>query len=111
MILEDVRLFLGLDEEQTSKDNLLSLIIKNTSTRLKSILGGVETIPPELEYIVVEVTIKRFNRIGSEGLTEHGVEGENVKFIGNDDFEEYQSDIGRFLNKDVGNKKGGFKFI
>ena len=49
-------------------------------------------MPGELEYIVTEVSIARFNRIGSEGLSGHTVEGEALTFKDND-FDQYADDI------------------
>lgn len=39
----------------------LDVIIRLTTNRLKTLLG-VEEVPTELEYIVTEVTIVRYNK-------------------------------------------------
>lgn len=70
------------------------------------------SIPASLEYIVTEVTIRRFNRIGSEGLSSHTVEGETMTWP-DDDFEPYNSDIQAFLDAqdDPSSKRGRVRFI
>ena len=107
-MLEELKLLLGI--EDTSLDEKLSLIIKLTTARLRVLLGGIE-IPEELQYIVTEVAVIRFNRIGSEGLSSHGVEGESLSFT-DDDFAGYKTEIQAYLDKvDCTAQKGDFLFI
>ena len=87
----------------------LEVIEAMTRDRLTILLGGLE-IPEELEYIVTEVTIKRFNRIGSEGATSHNVEGESLSFDA-DDFADYADEIGKFLEDAEGSTYGRVRFL
>ena len=64
-MLEKVKKLLGLKDND--KDDLLTSIINLVSDRLKLKIGA-KSIPEELEYIVVEVSVSRFNRIGNEGM-------------------------------------------
>lgn len=86
----------------------LDVIIRLTTNRLKTLLG-VEEVPTELEYIVTEVTIVRYNKIGSEGVTSHSVEGETMSFNDND-FKGYLNDIEVWKNK-KNEVKGVVKFL
>lgn len=86
-VIDDVRALLGIKNE----DSKLNVIITLTENRLKTLIGQKE-VPNELEYIVTEVSIARFNRIGSEGLSGHTVEGEALTFKDND-FDQYADDI------------------
>ena len=56
-------------------------------------------IPLELEYIVEEATIRRFNRIGSEGMKSESVEGHSVTYIDGDELEPYESAIVAYLEE------------
>lgn len=108
-MLENLKLMLGIDIDNTDKDPLLKQLIALATARLKGLLGGIE--PPEsLDYIVLEVTIKRYNRIGSEGLSSHSVEGESLSFS-NDDFAEFTEDVKAFLASQKEAKKGKVRFI
>lgn len=108
-MLDRLKLMLGFVDDD--RNALLELIIGLTTKRLRQKLGGVESVPEELDYIVEEVSIIRFNRIGSEGLTSHTVEGESLTFSDND-FDGFKEDIQDYLNrKDENPKKGGFKFL
>lgn len=62
-------------------------------------------VPGELEYIVEEATIKRFNRIGSEGMSSESVEGHSVTFEDNGDpLAPYEKAIAIYLGEDDDNK-------
>ena len=67
-------------------------------------------MPDALNYIVTDVSIMRFNRIGSEGLSSHTVEGESLSFS-NNDFEPYIDDIQSYLDSQKENKKGKVRFL
>lgn len=92
-MLEDVKSLLGITG--TDRDDLLNVILKMTQARLKVLLAS-DTIPEALGYIVTEVTVARFNRIGSEGTASHSVAGETMRFT-DDDFTKYQDDIQAYL--------------
>lgn len=106
-MLNDLKGLLGITD--TSQDAKLKLIISTATARLKILLGGIE--PPEsLDYIIREVAIVRFNRIGSEGMTNHSVEGESITF-GADDFAGYENDIQAFLESQKESAKGRLRFL
>lgn len=109
MILNNLKIFLGIEKNDNSKDELLNLIIETATSRLKVLLGGIEP-PVELDHIILEVSIVRFNRIGSEGLSTHGVEGESQSFK-DDDFEPYKNEIQAFLDTQSENTKGKLRFL
>lgn len=105
-IIDDVTALLGFPEDKPNKT--LDVIIRLTTNRLKTLLD-VEEVPTELEYIVTEVSIVRYNRIGSEGVTNHSVEGETMSFSDND-FKGYLNDIEAWKNK-KNEVKGVVKFL
>jgi hypothetical protein len=108
-MLEKIKLLLGFAPDDTGPDAKLNLIISLTTSRLKHLLGGIDP-PAELDYIITEVAIIRFNRIGSEGLTSHTVEGESQSFS-DDDFKSYTADIQDWLYSHNGSAKGKVRFI
>ena len=106
-MLNNLKLFLGIEGEE--RDSLLKLIIANTTARLKLLLGGIE--PPEsMDYIVLEVCVMRYNRIGSEGLTAHSVEGESQNFV-DSDFDAFSADIQAFLDAQKESTRGKVRFL
>lgn len=106
-MLEDIKLLLGITDND--RDDLLELIIRNTTSRLKLLIGGIEP-PEELNHVITDVAIMRFNRIGSEGLTGHTVEGESLQFRA-DDFAPYSEDIEAFLRAQQTSTKGKVRFL
>lgn len=108
-MLEDVKELLGIAEDDKTMDTRLNIIIAATTKRLKVLLGGLD-VPDDLKYIVTDVSIMRFNRIGSEGLSSHSVEGESLSFS-NNDFEPYMDDIQSYLNAQKEATKGKVRFL
>ena len=108
-MLEDVKELLGIAEDDKTMDTRLNIIIAATTKRLKVLLGGLD-VPDDLKYIVTDVSIMRFNRIGSEGLSSHSVEGASLSFASND-FEPYLDDIQSYLNAQKEATKGKVRFL
>jgi hypothetical protein len=108
-MLNDLKMMLGIELTDTSLDAKLKLIISRITARLKMLLGGIEP-PEELDYIILDVAIIRFNRIGSEGMASHSVEGESLTFADND-FAAYSDDIQAFLDARKDSTRGKVRFI
>ena len=106
-MLEKLKKLLSIEDDK--QDDVLEIIIDGTQRRLKSLLGGVEP-PEELDYIVLDVSLIRFNRIGSEGLTSHSVDGERQSWS-TDDFAGYREDIQNWLDNQKEAVKGRVKFL
>lgn len=109
-MLNDLKIMLfGEAIEDTAKDAQLNLIISGVTSRLQLLLGGLE--PPEsMKHIILEVAIVRYNRIGSEGLSSHSVEGESMNFA-ESDFAGYMDEIQAFIDSNKEVKKGKVRFI
>ena len=106
-MLEEIKTILGIADN--ALDSQLNIIITNATARLKMLLGGID-VPESLNYVVIEVSVKRFNRIGSEGITSHTVEGESMSFS-DDDFAEFAGDIQAYLDSVAAAKKGKVRFL
>ena len=107
-MLETLKLLLGLENDD-SRDDLLTKIKDLVTARLKLLLGGIEP-PEEMEHIIIEVSIARFNKIGSEGLSSHSVEGESLSFAEND-FAPFMSEIQAYLDGQKENTRGKVRFL
>lgn len=98
-IRRDLRLALLDDENDESRDGIIQLLYKQVCASFVSRLvlaqkkRGIHpdyAIPQSLEWIVFEVVIKRFNRLGSEGFTSESVEGHSIS-LDMDAFQEYEA--------------------
>ncbi|KXT74873.1 Phage protein [Streptococcus sp. DD10] len=103
-IIEQVKTLLGISDDL--QDELLEVIQELTESHFKA-YSKQDIIPKNLAYIIVEVMIKRFNRIGSEGMTSQNVEGLSVGFA-LDDFLEYDRIIKQHFSSDF---QAGFKML
>lgn len=109
-MLDDLKRMLGLaSREDGELDKKLEWILDTTRARLKVLLGGIEP-ENDLDYIITEVAIVRYNRIGSEGFQSHTVEGESVGFLSSD-FDAYMDDIQAYKDqKNLDISKGGIRW-
>lgn len=108
-MLNNLKLMLGIDATDTSRDDLLNLLLSTATARLRLLLGGVEP-PASMEHIIREVSIIRFNKIGSEGMGSHSVEGESLSFA-EDDFASFADEIQAYLDTQTESKRGRVRFL
>lgn len=91
-----------------SIDDRLEVIERYTKERLSELLG-VSEVPQEKSYISYEVTLKRFNRIGQEGMESFSQEGLSMTFP-DSDFAEYSKEISDWKKEhDEEKKRGRFR--
>ena len=93
-MLEKLKRLLSIIDDD--RDDLLNDLLETAETRLGLLIGS-EEIPRQLAYIVIDVAIVRFNRISSEGIHHHTVEGEHSIYNEND-FAPYASEIESYLS-------------
>jgi hypothetical protein len=95
-VLTNVKLLLNISD--TKQDDLLNLIIQDSKDRLTGYINqdGMfnTTYPVELDWIVRELTVRRFNRIGDEGKKSSSENDLSNSWIEND-----ISDYAVYLNK------------
>ena len=89
-MLEKLKIMLCF--EDSTQDEKLMLILDSVESRLRLLLGGADP-PDEMEHIIIEVAIIRFNRIGSEGLASHNVEGETQSYASANDFAPFMDEM------------------
>lgn len=70
--LTKVKPYLGLATDDTAQDDLLKLVYADTCSKVESYLnqdniGGNVKLPATLDWIVRDLVIKRYNRLGDEG--------------------------------------------
>ena len=84
-----------LEITDTSLDAQLNDFIERITDRLLLRLGA-EFLPLELQFIVIECTVKRFNLKGNEGMSSYSQEGESIKY--RDLLDEYKEDIALWIS-------------
>lgn len=86
---------LELISDSTSTERKVEIIEEMTTQRLLNYINQKE-VPPTLQHIVDEVTIKRFNRLGNEGMKSTSQEGLSMTFD-ESDFEEFKDELDTWL--------------
>lgn len=94
-ILEEVKRTIEIDDADLDKQ--LTDFIKRTIKQLKVRLGFVDEVPEALDYIVTDVTVKRFNRKGDEGMNSYSQEGQSINYA--ELLKEFDEDIAAWLRK------------
>lgn len=93
--LEEVKRTLEIDDNDL--DYQLDDFLNRSEKQLKARLGFIDEIPIELDYIIVELAISRFNRKGDEGYTSYAQEGQTINY--RKLLEEFEDDIKAWLKK------------
>lgn len=96
--LTKVKTLTGVYEQ----DDVLSEIIQIVEEKILSYLCLGE-VPNALGWIVVELSVARFNRIGSEGLTTESVDGKQSSYI-EDELGQYKVYLDNYVRKNTQNK-------
>ena len=108
MVINDVKSLLGLTGN--TADSQLNTIINIVGARIRNRLEGIEEIPEELEYIVTEVTVARYNQIGSEGTSSHTVAQESMSWS-DDLLAPYMDDLQDYLTRQETARRGRLRFL
>lgn len=110
MSLETVKILTGVDNEQITA--IYNMYEKRLFNRLEQSLLEVIEIPSELEYILTECTIARFNRIGSESMESESMDGHTAKYV-DKDLSDYEHAIQAYIDSQVivPSTKGVIRFL
>ncbi|HAP2811080.1 TPA: hypothetical protein ITS00_002679 [Enterococcus faecalis] len=98
MFLPEYRVLLDISDDTYKKDK--EKIIKIWDITEKQLLAKLKTdeIPEKLDYIVPSIVVKRYNRLGFEGMEQHSQSEETI-FYKLDDFGEFQDEINDYLEE------------
>ena len=84
------------------QDELLTEIIQVVEEKILLYLG-LNEVPKPLGWIVVELSVARFNRIGSEGLTTESVDGKQNSYV-EDELAQYKHYLNEYMRENTKNK-------
>ena len=102
MLLNRIKTLLQIQDN----DELIYEIIELTKSKILNYINK-EELPKELEFILVEMAISRFNKIGSEGFASESTDGKSISY--EDDFENYKTYLDDYIFRN--NKNKGFKLL
>ncbi|RTK54051.1 hypothetical protein DRJ72_08915 [Enterococcus faecalis] len=98
MFRSEYRVLLDISDDTYKKDK--EKIIKIWDITEKQLLAKLKTdeIPEKLDYIVPSIVVKRYNRLGFEGMEQHSQSEETISY-NLDDFGEFQDEINDYLEE------------
>jgi hypothetical protein len=102
MLLNRIKTLLGIPDN----DELIYEITELTKSKILNYINEVE-LPLELEFVLVELTVQRYNRIGSEGIASESVDGKSVSY--EDIFENYKPYLDDYISRN--GKSKGYKLL
>lgn len=103
--IDKVKQRIGLTDDK--QDVMLQGIIDNVEAELIARLPiNMSLVPHDIQFIIIEIAIKRFNKTGAEGMTSESIDGRSNSYE-QDDFKQYEGIIKSYFPE---NKKGWVKF-
>ena len=102
-ILERIKTILQVNNQDELIENIFDLVNEKVVSYL-----GVGKVPKSLEWILVELSVQRFNRIGSEGISSESVEGGSTVYI-EDELAPYYKFLDEYIS--TNNTKKGYKLF
>lgn len=89
-MIKQIKTLLGIKDDL--QDDVLEIIVANVRSHLRVLLG--KDVPQHLNFIVLEISVRRFNRLGTEGMKSESVEGHKIDFYDlKDEFAPYMDII------------------
>lgn len=101
------KLKIALQLKDDSQDDLLALYLADATDFLKLRLSLADTdeLPAQMQAIVRDVAVKKFNRFKNEGMQSYSQEGESITFA-SDDFADFEAEIEQWKHDHNGVNRG-----
>ena len=92
MLLNRIKTLLNVE----GNEELIYDIVNITEAKILNYINAIE-MPIELEFVLIELSVQRFNRIGSEGLASESIDGKSVSY--DDDFTGYKHYLDDYISR------------
>ena len=92
MLLNRIKTLLNIE----GNEELILEIVNITESKILNYINATE-MPYELEFVLIELAIQRFNRIGSEGISSENIDGKSVSY--EDDFTGYRHYLDDYISR------------
>lgn len=77
-MLNKIKLIMGLND--SDQDSIINAFIEGFSSQI-SVYCNTSELPEQLQFIVIEATVSRMNRLGSEGLKSESIDVIGFNYI------------------------------
>lgn len=103
-ILDNIKIKLSITDN--SEDDLLEILLNDAYNYMMIYFDG--EVPAELQFVMENVAVKRYRRLGAEGIAVEKIDVLSTTYESGDDFAEYIP----IMTKYKENKSGlGFRFL
>ena len=92
MLLNRIKTLLNCE----GNEELITEIVNITEAKILNYINATE-MPQELEFVLIELSVQRFNRIGSEGISSENIDGKSVSY--DDDFTGYKHYLDDYISR------------
>ena len=92
MLLNRIKTLLNIE----GNEGLITEIVNITEAKILNYINAIE-MPKELEFVLIELSVQRFNRIGSEGIASESIDGKSVYY--DDDFTGYKHYLDDYISR------------
>ena len=92
MLLNRIKTLLNIE----GNEELILEIVNITEAKILNYINAIE-MPVELEFVLIELSVQRFNRIGSEGVSSESIDGKSVSY--DDDFVGYKHYLDDYISR------------
>lgn len=111
-ILASVKLRIGIADDQ--QDDLLNDLIEDAQARIMSYINqdgitSLNTLPDDLAWIVKDIVVKMYNRIGDEGKNSSS-EGSVSNAWGSIDLSDYSTSLDQYRKSSL-RRRPGVRFV
>lgn len=106
-ILQNIKTL--IEQTDNSKDGILTIIMENIASAIV-LYVGLEVLPVNLEYICVEASIMRYNKLGAEGLKSESIDVIKSEYIG-DILSDYYIILDKYKNTNVSSNPRKVRFF
>lgn len=102
-MINKIKLYIGI--EDSDSDELLFDIVEDVEAFICNYVNEA-SVNESLKWIVKELSIARYNRLGSEGLSSESIDARTNQF--NDYLSEYKPYLDKYISD---NKAKGFRLL
>ena len=102
MLLNRIKTLLNVE----GNEELITEIVNITESKILNYINASE-MPKELEFVLIELSVQRFIRIGSEGIASENIDGKSISY--DDDFIGYRHYLDDYISRN--SVKKGYRLL
>lgn len=87
-MINNIKTLLEIPEDDTSRDSILNLLYSYASSTI-ALYVGADELPNQLTWVAEQLTVRKYNKLGEEGVVSSNYEGIQLQYE--------ESDLDAFL--------------